>query len=135
MSLPRLVEVHRLAVAGEQARIARAVGDRVGRVWLAGSRFADVAGLAELTLSLGEDAGAFYEARCLGSNAVLTARPSSSMACDPQSLLAPRLGAHGFANVMTIEAVLRRRLDTRIDLASVEEMEQVSHALRAAQDL
>jgi mRNA-degrading endonuclease toxin of MazEF toxin-antitoxin module len=54
---------------------------------------------------------------------------------DPQSLLAPRLGAHGFANVMTIEAVLRRRLDTRIALASAEEMEQVSHALRAAQDL
>jgi mRNA-degrading endonuclease toxin of MazEF toxin-antitoxin module len=54
---------------------------------------------------------------------------------DPQSLLAPQLGAHGFANVMTIEALLRRRLDTRIALASVEEMEQVSHALRAAQDL
>jgi mRNA-degrading endonuclease toxin of MazEF toxin-antitoxin module len=54
---------------------------------------------------------------------------------DPQSLLAPRIGAHGFANVMTIEAVLRRRLDTRIALVSLEEMEQVSNALRAAQDL
>jgi len=54
---------------------------------------------------------------------------------DPQSLLAPGIGAHGFANVMTIEAVLRRRLDTRIGLASSEEMEQVSNALRAAQDL
>ncbi|HSZ28213.1 MAG TPA: hypothetical protein VK784_00475 [Pseudonocardiaceae bacterium] len=54
---------------------------------------------------------------------------------DPQSLLAPRIGAHGFANVMTIEAVLRRRLDTLIALVSPEEMEQVSNALRAAQDL
>ncbi len=54
---------------------------------------------------------------------------------DPQSLLAPRIGAHGFANVMTMEAVLRRRLDTRIGLASSEEMEQISNALRAAQDL
>ena len=54
---------------------------------------------------------------------------------DPQSLLAPGIGAHGFANVMTIEAVLHRRLDTRIGLASSEEMEQVSNALRAAQDL
>ncbi len=54
---------------------------------------------------------------------------------DPQSLLAPRIGTHGFANVMTIEAVLRRRLDARISLATPEEMEQVSNALRAAQDL
>jgi mRNA-degrading endonuclease toxin of MazEF toxin-antitoxin module len=54
---------------------------------------------------------------------------------DPQSLLAPRIGAHGYANVMTIEAVVRRRLDTRIGLASTEEMDQVSNALRAAQDL
>lgn len=54
---------------------------------------------------------------------------------DPQSLLAPRVGAHGFANVITIEAVLRRRLDARIGLATPEEMEQISHALRAAQDL
>ncbi|MGI9003743.1 MAG: hypothetical protein ACR2GH_19190 [Pseudonocardia sp.] len=54
---------------------------------------------------------------------------------DPESLLAPRIGAHGFANVMTIEAVLRRRLDARIGLAKPEEMEQVANALRAAQDL
>jgi mRNA-degrading endonuclease toxin of MazEF toxin-antitoxin module len=54
---------------------------------------------------------------------------------DPESLLAPRIGAHGFANIMTIEAVLRRRLDARIGLATPEELEQVSHALRAAQDL
>lgn len=54
---------------------------------------------------------------------------------DPESLLAPRIGAHGFANVMTIEAVLRRRLDARIGVATPEELEQVSDALRAAQDL
>ena len=54
---------------------------------------------------------------------------------DPQSLLAPRIGAHRFANVMTIEAVLRRRLHARIGLATPEEMEQVSNALRAVQDL
>jgi mRNA-degrading endonuclease toxin of MazEF toxin-antitoxin module len=54
---------------------------------------------------------------------------------DPQSLLALRIGTHGFANVMTIEPVLRRRLDTRIARVSAEEMEQVSSALRAAQDL
>jgi len=54
---------------------------------------------------------------------------------DPESLLAPRIGAHGFANVMTIEAVLRRRLDVRLATATPEEMELVSNALRAAQDL
>ena len=60
-SVVRWVEVHRLAVAGREAGIARDVGGRVGRVWLARSRFADAARLAELTLALGEDARAFYE--------------------------------------------------------------------------
>ena len=59
-SVARWVEVHRLAVAGREAGIARDVGGRVGRVWLARSRFADVARLAGLTLTLGEDARAFY---------------------------------------------------------------------------
>jgi mRNA-degrading endonuclease toxin of MazEF toxin-antitoxin module len=54
---------------------------------------------------------------------------------DPESLLAPWIGAHGFANVMTIEAVLRRRLDARIGLATPDELGQVSDALRAVQDL
>jgi mRNA-degrading endonuclease toxin of MazEF toxin-antitoxin module len=54
---------------------------------------------------------------------------------DPESLLAPRIGAHGFANVMTIEAVLRRRLDARIGLATPDELGQVSDALRAVQNL
>ena len=60
-SVARWVEVHRLAVAGREAGIARDVGGRVGGVWLARSRFADVARLAGLTLTLGEDAGAFYQ--------------------------------------------------------------------------
>jgi tetratricopeptide (TPR) repeat protein len=60
-SLARWVEVHRLAVAGQEAGIARDVGGRIGEVWLARSRFADVARLARLTLTLGEDAGAFYD--------------------------------------------------------------------------
>lgn len=54
---------------------------------------------------------------------------------DPASLLAPRIGEHGFAHVMTIEAVLRRRLDLCVGVAGPDEMEQVANALRAAQDL
>ena len=61
MPAGRWAEVHRLAVAGGEAGIARDVGGRVGRVWLARSRFADVARLAELTLTLGEDARAWYQ--------------------------------------------------------------------------
>ena len=59
-SVARWVEVHRLAVAGREAAIARDAGNRVGRVWLPTSRFTDVARLAALTLTLGGDAGAFY---------------------------------------------------------------------------
>src|SRR4051812_15884293 len=59
-SLERWVEVHRLAVAGREPGIARRVGHRVGRVWLGRSRFADVARLAEATLTLGEDAGSAH---------------------------------------------------------------------------
>ncbi|WP_239098677.1 hypothetical protein [Micromonospora qiuiae] len=54
------VEVHRLAVAGREPAIARHVGDRVARVWLRTSRFADVEALAIATLTLSPDAGAFY---------------------------------------------------------------------------
>src|SRR5690349_23080322 len=82
-SVVRWVEVHRLAVAGREARIARAVGDRVGRVWLARSRFADVARLAELTLTLGEDAGAFYD---LGWARRATGDPAAALAAYDQAL-------------------------------------------------
>ena len=60
-SVVRWVEVHGLAVAGGEAGIARDVGGRVGGVWLARSQFADAARLAGLTLTLGEDAHAFYQ--------------------------------------------------------------------------
>jgi tetratricopeptide (TPR) repeat protein len=60
-SVARWVEVHRLAVVGREAAIAREVGGRVGWVWLARSRLADVARLAGLTLTLGPDAGALYQ--------------------------------------------------------------------------
>lgn len=61
IDLVRWVEVHRLAVAGRQARIARKVGGQLGQVWLGKSRYTDVAALAKLTLSVGEDAFAFYQ--------------------------------------------------------------------------
>ena len=60
-ALARWAEVHRLAVAGRQADIARDTGNRVGRVWLRTSRFADVEALAIATLTLGPDAGSFYD--------------------------------------------------------------------------
>ncbi|SCF47213.1 tetratricopeptide repeat protein, partial [Micromonospora carbonacea] len=53
--------MHRLAVAGRQAEIARHVGKRVCRVWLRTSRFAAVEAMATATLTLGPDAGAFYD--------------------------------------------------------------------------
>jgi tetratricopeptide (TPR) repeat protein len=61
VSVERAVEVHRLAVAGGEAMIAREVGALLGRVWLRTSRFADVEVLATATMSLGPDAGAFYD--------------------------------------------------------------------------
>src|SRR5690242_17099892 len=60
-TLTQWVEVHRLAVAGREPIIARDVGSRMARVWLSRSRFADVVALATATLTLGPDAGAFYD--------------------------------------------------------------------------
>src|SRR5690348_12157931 len=82
-SVARWVEVHRLAVAGREAGIAREVGGRVGGVWLARSQFADVARLAELTLTLGEDAGAFYD---LGWAKDSTGDPAAALAAYGQAL-------------------------------------------------
>ncbi|MBV9161110.1 MAG: hypothetical protein JO309_07780 [Pseudonocardiales bacterium] len=54
---------------------------------------------------------------------------------DPGGLLSIRLAHLGWASVLTIEAVLRSRLGNLIYTATGEEMEAVSVALRAAQDL
>ena len=82
-SVVRWVEVHRLAVAGRDAGIARDAGNRVGQVWLARSRFADVARLAELTLALGEDARASYQ---LGWARRATGNPAAALAAYGQAL-------------------------------------------------
>ena len=57
--------------------------DRVGRVWLARSRFADVARLAGLTLTLGEDASAFYQ---LGWARYATGDRTAALAAFDQAL-------------------------------------------------
>lgn len=54
---------------------------------------------------------------------------------DPESLLAVQVGDHGWARVLSIEPVLRRRLVERVGMADAETMEAVDTALRAAQDL
>src|SRR5580692_6148041 len=89
-SVARWVEVHRLAVAGREAGIARDVGGRVGRVWLARSRFADAARLAGLTLALGEDARAFYQ---LGWARDSTGDPTAALAAYDQALRLYRAAA------------------------------------------
>ena len=82
-SVAQWVEVHRLAVAGREAGIARDVGGRVGWVWLARSRFADAARLAGLTLTLGENALALYQ---LGWAKTATGNPSAALAAYGQAL-------------------------------------------------
>jgi mRNA-degrading endonuclease toxin of MazEF toxin-antitoxin module len=54
---------------------------------------------------------------------------------DPGSLLAPRIGDHGWAVVTTIERVMRSRLGEQTGVATPDEMQQVDIALRAALDL
>lgn len=54
---------------------------------------------------------------------------------DPGSLLAVRVGEHGWARALSIEPVLRRRLVERVGTADPATMEQVANALRAVQDL
>src|ERR1700728_3835463 len=82
-SVARGVEVHRLAVVGREAGIAREVGGRVGGVWLARSRFADAARLAGLTLTLGEDALALYQ---LGWAKNATGDPAAALAAYGRAL-------------------------------------------------
>ena len=57
------------------------------------------------------------------------------LAEDPGSLLAPRIGDHGWTVVTTIERVMRSRLGEQTGVATPDEMQQVDIALRAALDL
>jgi mRNA-degrading endonuclease toxin of MazEF toxin-antitoxin module len=54
---------------------------------------------------------------------------------DPESLLAVRVGDHGWARAISIEPVIRRRLVEHVDTADADSMDAVSAALRAVQDL
>ena len=54
---------------------------------------------------------------------------------DPQSLLAVRVGEHGWALATGIDRPVRKRLSERLGEASVEEMEQVDNAIRAVFDV
>lgn len=54
---------------------------------------------------------------------------------DPGGLLSVRVEPHGWAYLLTIEAVLRRRLDEHIGTASGTEMEAVGLSLAAMLDL
>ena len=54
---------------------------------------------------------------------------------DPDSLLAVRVGEHGWARAMSIEPVMRRRLVERVGAADPDAMDGVNAALRAVQDL
>jgi mRNA-degrading endonuclease toxin of MazEF toxin-antitoxin module len=54
---------------------------------------------------------------------------------DPGSLLAVRVGEHGWARALSIEPVMRRRLVERVGIADEAAVEQVANALRAVQDL
>lgn len=54
---------------------------------------------------------------------------------DPQSLLAAKVGDHGWARALSIEPVMRSRLVERVDVADDATMEAVATAIRAAMDL
>ncbi|MEV0938871.1 tetratricopeptide repeat protein, partial [Micromonospora wenchangensis] len=82
-TIARRVEVHRLAVAGRQPEIARDIGDRVCRVWLSTSRFAAVEAMATATLTLGPDAGSFYDRGWARSS---TGRPQPALEDYQQAL-------------------------------------------------
>jgi mRNA-degrading endonuclease toxin of MazEF toxin-antitoxin module len=54
---------------------------------------------------------------------------------DPASLLAVRIGEHGWALATEIDRPVRKRLTERLGEATTQEMEQVDTALRAVFDL
>jgi tetratricopeptide (TPR) repeat protein len=120
-TVAQLVEVHRLAVAGREPEIARHVGDRVARVWLRTSRFADVEALATATLTLGPDAGALYD---LGWAQSATGRPRQALDSYEQALRLSRVaGDHGSeaATLNNIGQVYARLGDRRQALAYYEQ--------------
>jgi mRNA-degrading endonuclease toxin of MazEF toxin-antitoxin module len=54
---------------------------------------------------------------------------------DPRSLLAVRIGEHGWALATEIDRPVRKRLTERLGEATATEMDQVDAALRAVFDL
>jgi mRNA-degrading endonuclease toxin of MazEF toxin-antitoxin module len=54
---------------------------------------------------------------------------------DPGSLLAVRIGEHGWAVATEIDRPVRKRLVEKLGEATAAEMEQVDNALRAVLDL
>ena len=54
---------------------------------------------------------------------------------DPGSLLAVPVDDVGWANAVTVQPIMRSRLLERMAIATPDTMDQVSAALRAAQDL
>jgi mRNA-degrading endonuclease toxin of MazEF toxin-antitoxin module len=54
---------------------------------------------------------------------------------DPQSLLAVRIGRHGWALATEIDRPVRKRLTEQLGEATTAEMEQVDSALRAVFDV
>lgn len=54
---------------------------------------------------------------------------------DPGGLLSVRLDDHGWLSLLTIEPVLRSRLDEHVGTATAEEMEAVDVALAAMLDM
>ena len=54
---------------------------------------------------------------------------------DPGSLLAVPVDDFGWANAVTVQPIMRSRLLERMAIATPDTMDQVSAALRAAQDL
>ena len=54
---------------------------------------------------------------------------------DPGSLLAVRVGNHGWALATGINRPVRKRLTERLGEATTQEMEQIDNAIRAAFDV
>jgi mRNA-degrading endonuclease toxin of MazEF toxin-antitoxin module len=54
---------------------------------------------------------------------------------DPGGLLAVALGVQGWTTAMSIEPTMRSRLTERLAVVDADTMDQVSAALRTAQDL